>query len=77
MLNIEIDSVYEQQIRKLMKSGKNRSKKGVNKEQDNYNNLDPDSNEQFFYIAGYTSNGVPFGITWEEAGEKPPWIEDE
>lgn len=26
-----------------------------------------ESNEYFYYIAGYTSNGVPFGITWEEA----------
>ena len=25
-----------------------------------------DSNEHFAYIAGYTENGVPFGVTWEE-----------
>lgn len=36
-----------------------------------------DSNEQFAYIAGYTPNGVPFGVTWEEcekleAPEGPP-----
>jgi hypothetical protein len=37
-----------------------------------------DSNEQFAYIAGYTANGVPFGVTWEEwneieaARESPP-----
>jgi predicted nucleotidyltransferase len=24
------------------------------------------SNEYFYYIAGYTSGGAPFGITWEE-----------
>lgn len=28
-----------------------------------------DSNETFCYIAGYTTSGVPFGITWEEAEE--------
>lgn len=28
---------------------------------------DQESNEYFCYIAGYTSNGAPFGITWEEA----------
>ncbi len=28
--------------------------------------FDPDSDEQFAWIAGYTPNGVPFGITWEE-----------
>ncbi|WP_291579597.1 hypothetical protein [Clostridium sp. UBA6640] len=26
-----------------------------------------ESNEYLYYIAGYTSNGTPFGITWEEA----------
>ncbi len=25
-----------------------------------------DSNAEFAYIAGYTPNGVPFGVTWEE-----------
>jgi len=36
-----------------------------------------DSNEHFAYIAGYTENGVPFGVTWEEweklkGAEEPP-----
>jgi len=29
-----------------------------------------DSDEIFYYIAGYTSNGVPYGITWEEIEEE-------
>jgi hypothetical protein len=28
--------------------------------------LADESNEVFAYIAGYTENGVPFGVTWEE-----------
>ncbi|MGN7387850.1 hypothetical protein [Sporosarcina sp. SAFN-015] len=24
-------------------------------------------NEHFFFIAGFTEGGVPYGITWEEA----------
>lgn len=24
-------------------------------------------NEDFYFIAGYTSSGAPFGTTWEEA----------
>lgn len=28
--------------------------------------FDMDSDEYFYYIAGYTSGGAPFGITWEE-----------
>lgn len=26
-----------------------------------------ESDEYFYYIVGYTSNGAPFGVTWEEA----------
>jgi hypothetical protein len=25
----------------------------------------------FYYIAGYTSGGAPYGVTWEEMGLKP------
>ncbi|QVK17143.1 hypothetical protein KHQ81_09605 [Mycoplasmatota bacterium] len=28
-----------------------------------------ESNEYFAFIAGYTENGDPFGITWEQAEE--------
>ena len=31
----------------------------------------PDSNDQFFFIAGYTSGGAPYGVTWEEMGLEP------
>lgn len=28
-------------------------------------------NDMFFYIAGYTSGGAPYGVTWEEMGLDP------
>lgn len=31
----------------------------------------PDSDETFYYIAGYTSGGAPYGVTWEEMGMEP------
>ena len=31
----------------------------------------PDSDDRFFYIAGYTSGGAPYGVTWEEMGLQP------
>ena len=31
----------------------------------------PDSNDDFYYIAGYTSGGAPYGITWAEMGLSP------
>lgn len=29
--------------------------------------INPDQDEYFYFIAGYTSGGVPYGITWEQA----------
>jgi hypothetical protein len=31
--------------------------------------MEPESDEHFAYIAGYTSGGVPYGITWQEQEE--------
>lgn len=31
-------------------------------------------NDQFYFIAGYTPGGAPYGVTWEEIGLKP-WEE--
>ena len=30
-----------------------------------------EQNDVFYYIAGYTSGGAPFGVTWEEMGLEP------
>lgn len=30
-----------------------------------------DSDDMFFFIAGYTSGGAPYGVTWEEMGMEP------
>ena len=27
--------------------------------------------DRFFFIAGYTSGGAPYGVTWEKMGLKP------
>lgn len=32
----------------------------------------PDQNETFAFIAGYTSGGAPYGITWEEWEQLEP-----
>jgi len=36
-----------------------------------------DSDKTFAYIAGHTPGGIPYGITWEELGEKPPLFDEE
>jgi len=33
--------------------------------------LFPDSDDRFFYIAGYTSGGEPYGVTWQEMNLEP------
>lgn len=45
-------------------------KKRKSTNMDVYNAYDQESDKYFYYIAGYTSNGVPFGITWEQAVEE-------
>ena len=39
--------------------------------------IDPFHDETFFYIAGYTSGGAPYGITWEEAAAQGILTEEE
>lgn len=36
-----------------------------------FNDRYPDSDDRFFFIAGYTSGGAPYGTTWEEMGMEP------
>ena len=42
----------------------------LKKEQASLDSL-PDSDDTFYYIAGYTSGGAPYGVTWEEMGLEP------
>ena len=36
-----------------------------------------EQDENFYYIAGYTSGGFPYGVTWQEMGLEPFQEEDE
>lgn len=80
MLGIKIDNAYEQKIRQLIenkKIQKQKKRERLAQHQNNYYELYPDSDDRFYFIAGYTPNGVPYGVTWEEIGEKPPWINED
>lgn len=44
-------------------------KKRKQSDMDIYNIDIQESDEYFYFIIGYTSNGVPYGITWEQAIE--------
>lgn len=56
-----------QRVRAAKKAGKPR-KKQVKKVVE-AKPLEQD--DTFFYIAGYTSGGAPYGVTWEEMGLEP------
>ena len=59
-----------------MKRKQRRAKRQAMKNHAVENNTCQD--DTFFYIAGYTSGGAPYGVTWEEMGLEP-WqaLEDE
>ena len=80
-LGIAVADEYIAQLRQTEISSaeahrKQREQRKQSKEQDYYT-LYPDSDATFYYIAGYTSGGAPYGVTWEEMGEIPPWRQDE
>lgn len=52
-----------------MKRKQRRAKRQAMKNHAVENNTCQD--DTFFYIAGYTSGGAPYGVTWEEMGLKP------
>ena len=67
MVGVKLD---EQYVLQALQGHKNaiaaRQKKKVAKKQE-LDDLLFDSDEHFYFIAGYTSGGCPYGITWEEA----------
>ena len=53
---------------KKAKRKKSREQKRIQKDNPVFHE---DQDDTFYYIAGYTSGGAPYGITWEEIGLKP------
>lgn len=58
-------------VLKMKRKQRRAKRKAINK-QAVENNIGKD--DTFFYIAGYTSGGAPYGVTWEEMGLEP-WQE--
>lgn len=76
MLGVGLDPEYVEKLKLSVKNRiieKQRFKEG--KKQDLANEISWDSDETFAYIAGYTSAGFPYGITWEELEAEPPDFE--
>ena len=66
MLPPEKQKSYEGQL-----AGKDRKKAAKREAKRNpVEETNPFQDENFFFIAGYTSGGAPYGITWEQAREE-------
>jgi hypothetical protein len=49
----------------------NKRKEREAQQEREFQDLYSDSDDNFFFIAGYTSGGAPYGVTWEEMGMEP------
>jgi len=70
LIGIEISEEYENQLRQSIEAlKKQRQFRKDKKEQELDSLLRFNSDENFAFIAGYTSGGFPYGITHEEMEE--------
>ncbi len=56
---------------------KKKKRKAILMKQNELQDCFSDSDETFYYIAGYTSGGAPYGVTWDEMGLEPNGEVDE
>lgn len=66
MLGIEISLAYIKSVQASV-AAQQRSRQEKKKRQEEQLALErfSDSDDTFYYIAGYTSGGAPYGVTWE------------
>lgn len=57
------------EVEKLaIKRAQRKNKKKKEKEHFESSRVNPDQDDRFFFIDGYTSGGAPYGVTWDEMG---------
>lgn len=70
MLGIQVDEEREKQIRATLLGRSRARQRKKPLQQQGIEQLDPDSDETFAFIAGHTSGGLPYGTTWEEISQE-------
>jgi hypothetical protein len=68
-LGVMLDDLYLARLRETISRDFKDEKKHMpicRSEFDMHRGFMPECDENFAYIAGYTSGGVPYGVTWEE-----------
>ena len=67
ILNIEIDPKYKESVMESVRGQTEaKKKKHLLKPKGDESVFEDYQDENFAYIAGYTSGGFPYGVTWEE-----------
>jgi len=65
MLGIEISEEYENQVKQSIE-GSRRAKELKKQQRAEAAYLEDYIDEGFYFVAGYTSGGAPYGLTWEQ-----------
>ena len=74
LVGYKVDPIYKKQLEQSrIELQRQREKKKREKEE----HLDMDSDDTFAFIAGYTSGGFPYGVTWDEMDLESGELEDE
>lgn len=73
LLGVPIDSAREAEIRASI-AARTEARKRQREARKRFDELYADADDTFVFIAGYTAGGAPYGVTWEELGEEPPWL---
>ena len=72
-LGIHLDAEWVANLRRTLDGAlRSRARMRELRAQAEAETAQPDANAQFAFIAGYTENGVPFGVTWEEWSQQQP-----
>ncbi|EHQ27696.1 hypothetical protein [Mucilaginibacter paludis] len=67
LLDVEVSIAYENGIKTTVAAMEKKQLKS--ERQKNEQDGEPVHDDVFAYIAGYTSGGAPYGLTWEEMGQ--------
>ena len=62
VLSTQKQATYEQELK-----AKAEKRKRKHEKRQNNNLVESFRDDHFYYIAGYTSGGAPYGVTWDEA----------
>ena len=74
LLGVTVDHEYESQVRRTVDGlAASRQRKKLKRASVDPQESTTDCDDTFAYIAGYTSGGMPFGVTWEELDQNPRW----